>query len=132
MEQIRSFIAIELPDEVKRAIGRVQAQLREGSRAPAKWVDPGGLHLTLKFLGNVDANAVGRITAALQASIPEIEYIPTVKGPFIERMRRKLDDLARRRTNEIMPGSLDAMKTRWLNANTQDIDDGGELDEIPF
>jgi len=74
----------------------------------------------------------GPFLSELQACIPEIEYIPTVKGPFIERMRRKLDDLAHRRTNEIMPGELDEMKGRWLNGNTQDIDDGGALDEIPF
>ena len=68
----------------------------------------------------------------LQACVPSIEYIPTVKGPFIERMRRKLDDLARKRTNEIMPGGLDEMRNRWLCGNAQDTDEDGQLEEIPF
>ena len=54
MEQIRSFIAIELPGEVKLALARLQDKLKSGSRAPVKWVDPDIIHLTLKFLGNID------------------------------------------------------------------------------
>jgi 2'-5' RNA ligase len=69
MEQIRSFIAVELPGEAKLAIGRVQEQLKAGGYAPAKWVDPGSMHLTLKFLGNIGADSVGGIMAALRESI---------------------------------------------------------------
>ena len=65
METIRSFIAIELPGEVKASLARIQAQLKSGSRAPAKWVDPAVMHLTLKFLGYVDAGVIGGITSAL-------------------------------------------------------------------
>lgn len=65
METIRSFIAIELPGEVKASLTRIQAQLKSGSRAPAKWVDPAVMHLTLKFLGYVDAGIIGSITLAL-------------------------------------------------------------------
>jgi len=68
MEAIRSFIAIELPAEVKQALGKIQAQLKSGSRAPVKWVDPAILHLTLKFLGYVDAGVIGNITSALEES----------------------------------------------------------------
>ena len=66
MEQIRSFIAIELPAEIKLSLGRIQSQLKPGSRAPVKWVDPAIMHLTLKFLGYVDAGIISKITAALE------------------------------------------------------------------
>jgi 2'-5' RNA ligase len=66
MEQIRSFIAIELPPEVKSFLAAVQSRLKRESRAPVKWVDPAIMHLTLKFLGNVNADVVGNITAALE------------------------------------------------------------------
>jgi 2'-5' RNA ligase len=54
MDQIRSFIAIELPESVKAGLKRVQDKLKSFDPACAKWVDPDGVHLTLKFLGNID------------------------------------------------------------------------------
>jgi 2'-5' RNA ligase len=66
MEEIRSFIAIELPQEVKLALAQLQNRLKSGSRAPVKWVDPDIIHLTLKFLGNIAPGITGRITAALE------------------------------------------------------------------
>jgi len=68
MEQIRSFIAIELPDEVKSALDQLQAQLKTGDQLPVKWVDPYNIHLTLKFLGNIDVNKVREITGAMEAA----------------------------------------------------------------
>jgi 2'-5' RNA ligase len=66
MEEIRSFIAIELPREVKLTLARLENRLKSGSKAPVKWVDPDIIHLTLKFLGNIDAGIAGRITTALE------------------------------------------------------------------
>lgn len=71
MEQIRSFIAIELPRELKLELGRLQASLKV-DRPRVKWVDPSGMHLTLKFLGNVPANkidAIGQVMAESAAKI---------------------------------------------------------------
>ena len=68
MEQIRSFIAIELPDEVKSALVQLQAQLKTGKQLPVKWVDPYSSHLTLKFLGNIDVNKIREITEAIEAA----------------------------------------------------------------
>ncbi len=50
---IRTFIAIELPKEIKEAMAEVQAELRK-SDADVGWVRPEGVHLTLKFLGDVE------------------------------------------------------------------------------
>lgn len=69
MEQVRSFIAIELPGELQRALTRLQDGLKTGSRAPVRWVDPGNIHLTLKFLGNIDAGLTGRITAVMEEAV---------------------------------------------------------------
>jgi 2'-5' RNA ligase len=65
MEEVRSFIAVELPPEVKSTLARLQNRLKSGSRAPVKWVDPESIHLTLKFLGNIDTALIDKITAAL-------------------------------------------------------------------
>ena len=72
MEQIRSFIAIELPVEVKTALSRLQTQLKAVKPSPVKWVDPLGMHLTLKFLGDITADKVDDITRAIEAAVQGI------------------------------------------------------------
>jgi 2'-5' RNA ligase len=47
---MRLFIAIEIPDEVKKEMAEVQRRLK-GSGVEASWPRAGGIHLTLKFLG---------------------------------------------------------------------------------
>jgi len=66
MEKIRSFIAIELPRELKLALFQLQEDLKSASSVPVKWVDPGNIHLTLKFLGDISPEITGRITSALE------------------------------------------------------------------
>ena len=68
MEQVRSFIAIELPDELKTGLSRLQARLKTGNPPWVKWVDLHGIHLTLKFLGNVAIDRTGEITGAIEAA----------------------------------------------------------------
>ncbi len=69
MEQVRCFIAIGLTDEVKAGLKDLQAQLKSGGQAPVKWVDPYSIHLTLKFLGDVDADKIIPITAAIEEAV---------------------------------------------------------------
>jgi 2'-5' RNA ligase len=62
---IRSFVAVELPEPVRAALGRIQEGAKVAGGAGAKWVSPGGIHLTLKFLGNVDEAKVPHLVQAL-------------------------------------------------------------------
>ena len=66
MEQIRSFIAIELPDAVKLELIQLEARLKSGKQPWVKWVDPGSIHLTLKFLGDIAIDRTGEITGAIE------------------------------------------------------------------
>ena len=66
---MRLFIAIELPDDVRRHLQRMQDLLRPTFKA--KWTRPEQLHLTLKFLGETD-----------DSKLPEvIEQLRTIKIP---------------------------------------------------
>ena len=65
---MRTFIAIKIPDETKRAIAAVQARLKE-SGAEANWTRPEGIHLTLKFLGEVREESVNEVAAALGRAV---------------------------------------------------------------
>jgi len=65
-EQIRSFIAIELPEEAKEGLARLRKELDRDEHKFVKWVDPGGIHLTLKFLGNIPSKRITEITEAIK------------------------------------------------------------------
>lgn len=65
-EQIRSFIAIELPDEIKGSLARLRRELERDEHTFIKWVGPGAIHLTLKFLGNISSKQVTQITKAIE------------------------------------------------------------------
>jgi 2'-5' RNA ligase len=69
MEEVRCFIAIELPDEIRRGLRELQAQLKAAGQAPVKWVEPENIHLTLKFLGNVAADRIDGIALAMTEAV---------------------------------------------------------------
>ena len=66
MEQIRTFVAIELDDSIKAGLTELQKRLKaEAPPGAVRWVRPDGIHLTLKFLGNVPASRIKEITRAI-------------------------------------------------------------------
>ncbi len=80
MEQIRAFIAIELPQELRQGLEQLQARLKTANQPAVKWVNPNGIHLTLKFLGNIAAARTGEITQAMQQASQGISPFPLKVG----------------------------------------------------
>jgi 2'-5' RNA ligase len=81
MEQIRSFIAIELPNELKLGLTQLETQLKSDKQPWVKWVNPEGIHLTLKFLGNIAVDRTGEITKAMEEAVQGISpFRLEVKG----------------------------------------------------
>ena len=72
MEPIRSFVAIELPDELRVELGRLESQLKSESQPWVKWVNPNSIHLTLKFLGNIATEKITEITKAMEDATQDI------------------------------------------------------------
>jgi 2'-5' RNA ligase len=68
MALIRSFIAIELPEALKRELTELEAILKARSLPVVRWVDPYGIHLTLKFLGDVPEEKIEEIMMAMEES----------------------------------------------------------------
>ncbi len=64
-EKLRIFIAIDTPPEFKIQAERIQNELA-ASNAPVKWEKSTKLHLTLKFLGNVDTALKEKVESKLQ------------------------------------------------------------------
>ncbi len=105
MEQIRSFIAIELTDELRRRLGQLEANLEAGGRYRAKWVKPESIHLTLKFLGDVAADRIAGIGEAISEAargIPPFSLEVAKLGAF---------------------PNLDRVQVVWVGI-------GGELDKL--
>ncbi len=65
MEKVRSFIAIELDEAMRKGLDGLQRWLKESVAFPVRWVRPEGIHLTLKFMGDIQAEMVERVLAAL-------------------------------------------------------------------
>ena len=79
-EIIRSFIAIELPDDLRKKIGELEAKLTSRNQNYVRWVKPESIHLTLNFLGDVQAEKVPEIVKAMEVAA---EGIP----PFVLRVQ---------------------------------------------
>jgi 2'-5' RNA ligase len=68
MEKIRSFIALEMPDEIRRALDEISFNLRkELANVPLRWVPIENIHLTLKFLGDIDQAQVQAVDEILKS-----------------------------------------------------------------
>ncbi len=65
---IRSFLAIELPEPIQKKITEVQGDLKS-SRADVRWVNPGKIHLTLKFFGNIEESRIDPIVKSIEDPI---------------------------------------------------------------
>ena len=89
---MRAFIAIELPEDIRKALAQLQNRLKSCG-ADVKWVEPNNIHLTLKFLGEIDDTQFNKITSILQnflasansfsAVISSIGAFPNINSPKV-------------------------------------------------
>ena len=71
MEQLRLFIAVEIPEDVRTRLAEIEKQLM-ASGADVKWVPEGNFHATLKFLGNVESDRAEAISRAIESAVQEV------------------------------------------------------------
>jgi 2'-5' RNA ligase len=83
---MRAFVAVDLPEPIKAAISEQQHALRSALSLPRersddmKWTRPEGIHLTLKFLGEISGREVAQVIDAL-AGLASFElFALQVKG----------------------------------------------------
>jgi RNA 2',3'-cyclic 3'-phosphodiesterase len=92
MSAIRSFIAIPLNPEIISRIEKTQKELKT-LPADVKWVNPKSIHLTLKFLGNIDEGKVEVIAQGIQngmrgfklwsATVKNVGAFPSLRSPRV-------------------------------------------------
>jgi len=78
---VRLFVALNLPDKVRRALWAAAAPVRELGLA-VRWVRPEGIHVTLKFLGDVVEGREPELRAALGRAVAGAPALPLVVGGF--------------------------------------------------
>lgn len=68
---MRTFIAIELPQEIKEKIGNFEKEIEKF--VPLRFVSPKNLHLTLFFLGEIEGTKLPEVVGAVKAGTWEIK-----------------------------------------------------------
>ena len=68
---VRTFIAVEISSEVRSRAARLISQL-EATGANVRWVKPEQMHLTLKFLGDVDLREIPEVCAAVSQATADV------------------------------------------------------------
>lgn len=65
MFSVRCFLAVRLPEDVKRALIGAQERIEKGAPGFYSWTKEGSMHLTLYFLGNMEEEPLGQTKDAL-------------------------------------------------------------------
>ena len=68
MAEIRAFIAVDLPKEIKMEIDKMIAGFRQ-TDAGIRWVKAANLHLTLRFLGNISEESVPSLADNIRGNV---------------------------------------------------------------
>ena len=74
MAQVRTFVAVDISDEARRSVANLVRELK-GYGAEVRWVAPESLHLTLKFLGEIDEARLEEVFQGVQEATEGL-------GPF--------------------------------------------------
>jgi 2'-5' RNA ligase len=117
MNLLRAFIAIEIPLEIRAAIGSATALVQEEIGSSVRWVSTENMHLTLKFLGDVSPGNVEMLSEMLRAEAdlfhcfdlhlgglgsfpnlkrPRVIFIGIQSPPTLEALQRGIESASRR------------------------------------
>ncbi len=77
--RIRSFIAIQLPRELRSALHELALPL-QGLSLNVKWVPENNYHLTLKFLGDIAPGDIHSLDAQLQSLVDRDSFTLSLGG----------------------------------------------------
>jgi 2'-5' RNA ligase len=91
--QVRVFVALDLTPNDKVRLTDTITHLQQSIASGVRWVDPQGIHLTLKFLGNIDAGLVDGVQQAMSRasrdsrrfglSLSELGVFPNDREPRV-------------------------------------------------
>jgi 2'-5' RNA ligase len=126
-DQIRSFVAILLPSEVRDAIYEATIPFH---RLPldAKWVERQNYHLTLKFFGNLKQQDVGKIDNIFKTCLPAQRPMTLEYGGWGTFPPQK----SARSLWLGLGGQLAELKLLWQNVQNEAAQAGYQYDEKKY
>ncbi len=74
-EKWRTFVAIALPADVRKALSELRVQMGPQEADSVRWTRAEGIHLTLRFLGDIDVDLIPAISERLSDAAAK-------SGPF--------------------------------------------------
>src|SRR3989304_8118578 len=90
---IRAFLAIDLFPEVRKKIDNIQTKLKRSCPFDVRWTKPEGIHLALKFLGDISAEDIMKISPAVETeamlqvplhlNVHRLGLFPSIKHPRV-------------------------------------------------
>jgi 2'-5' RNA ligase len=117
MSLLRAFIAVEIPLEIREAVGKATAPMQKAIGSVIRWVPTENMHLTLKFLGDVSPSNVEMLSQMLRAEAdmfhcfdlrlsglgafpnlkrPRVIYIGIQAPAMLEALQRGIEAASRR------------------------------------
>lgn len=117
MNLLRAFIAVEIPHEMREAVGKATTPLQKEIGSIVRWVPMENMHLTLKFLGDVSPTNVEMLSEMLRAEAdmfhcfdlrlsglgsfpnlkrPRVIYVGIQAPPTLDALQRGVEAAARR------------------------------------
>ena len=80
-DELRAFLAVDLPLEARSRVAEAMEGLRPAAPKSVRWLALDGVHLTLKFLGEIREDDVPRLVARAQAKLaPERPFEVALAG----------------------------------------------------
>jgi len=89
---VRLFVGIKIEEKVVKELSKIQEELKKRSKG-VRWVKKENLHLTLKFLGEIEGNKIGEVEEEIkkgiigekrfELSFERIGYFPNERRPKI-------------------------------------------------
>ena len=110
---VRTFVAIDLPEEIRERI-RESRTILAGAGGRLAIVDPANLHITVKFLGEVEPGRISAIIEALRATSSEAFEV-TVGRAALNRPRSHVWSGATSPT----PGRVLPSPGRWTTSSNR-------------
>ena len=90
---VRAFVAVGISQEARDALADVISRLQQRGVSGVRWVRPEGVHLTLKFLGDVNPGLLEGILAAMERgawgtgpfrlTLSDVGAFPSTESPRI-------------------------------------------------
>jgi 2'-5' RNA ligase len=80
MKMIRSFIAVDIPEAVRDKLDGLLFKLKN-SQADVKWVKSKSIHITLKFLGDVEEARLPQIKEIMENAVKNVQpFTVSIEG----------------------------------------------------